>query len=199
MTGRYKVQFNGGKIRVETTQSSDNINKLSGSIRRNDYQIEFVPESVDTKFHDFFSEFKDRILGMSLSKKNTNEIFDLFGKLTEENTKLCVRFLEIDDKKSADAVDTLTKTQNYILKAINSVKTDYLRNKQFKKNPLYVSPIQKALGLVWKTKTKPEIDVPDHQLAQTTYQIVPISETIKALFSNCDFESLFIAHNNNKY
>lgn len=199
MTGRYQIKFSGGEISVERSSSSDTNQKLHGSINRNGSQIEFVPNSVDVAFNEFFMDFKEKIICMRLSKKDTNEIFELFGQFIEENMALCGRFFECHGKKNSEIDDILTKTQHYITEKINSVKTVYRRNKQLNENSNYVAPIEKAMGTKWKTKTTPTSDLPDHQINQTIFHVIPIAETLKVLFSNPEFKSMFMEYNNNKH
>lgn len=52
---------------------------------------------------------------------------------------------------------------------------------------------------MWKTKIKPTLDLPDHQICQTVFHVVPIAETIKTIFSNPEFKSMFIEYNNSKH
>lgn len=200
MDGRYQIKFIDGKISVERPVLYPTENrKLQGSIQRTGTRIKFVPENVDEIFNDFFSDFAQNIMCMQLPKKDKTKIFVLCGKLIAENKNFIERFLEKSETKSDEVVNILTETQHYVIDLIDSFKTDYHRNIQSKKNPYYVAPVEKGMGLNWKTKTTPELDFPDHKMVQTTFQIVPISSKIKALFSNPIFKSTFLEYNSSRH
>lgn len=153
MTGRYQIKFAGGEISVERSSQPDIAQKLDGSIKRVGTQCEFVPNSVDVTFNEFFMDFKEKIVHMRLSQKNTNDIFELLQQFVDANMALCGRFFERQNKRNSEIDDILTKTQHYITEKIHSVKTVYRRNKQLNENSNYVAPIEKAMGTKWKTKT----------------------------------------------
>lgn len=56
-----------------------------------------------------------------------------------------------------------------------------------------------GVGLQWRTKSSPESDIPNHQLCQTTFEIVDILRTLKSLFSNPDFKSKFFESNRTRH
>lgn len=119
--------------------------------------------------------------------------------MISENKRLCEGFFEKHCKKTADVVDILMKTEIYVKEKIDSVKTDYRRQKCLKESPFYVTPVEKAMGSRWKTGIATDLDLIDYQIVQTTFQQVTISGTIKALFSNPDFKNKFIEYNNTKH
>lgn len=199
MPKKYKIKFEGDDISIKRESNDDGEKKLHGMIQRIDSQIKFVPNCIDTGFDEFFSLFSNEITDMCLSKKFTNKIFELCEKLIIANLNLTERFLEKSGKKCEYVVEALNTTQHYVLEKILSVKTSYRRDKQLETNHNYVAPVEKAMGLKWKTKISPELDLLDHQISQTTFQIVPIAETLKSLFSNSDFRSIFNEYNSKKH
>lgn len=70
--------------------------------------------------------------------------------------------------------------------------------KELTKNMNYVEPIEKAMGLKWRTKIKPDLNLPNHQLVQATFQLVPVSKTLESLFRNEKFKQKFIEYNERK-
>lgn len=200
MSKRYQVKFVDGKIAVERPPVSQNTDqKLKGSIQRSGPEIKFIPECIDLPFDDFFSSFTEKITDMRLTKKQTNQVFSLLEEFVQANMKLCDRFFQKSEIHTTDVIEILSKTQTYANNKINSCKSDYLRNKMLNKNPYYVAPVEKAMGLAWQTKYTPGFDLLDHQIKQTTFHVVPIASTLKSLFLIPDFKEKFIEHNNNKH
>lgn len=200
---KFKIHVgNGGEACVERTQSSDTHNSqnvLKGKVERVGSSIIFIPNNIDQSFDEFFEKFVDKVTAMCLINKNTDLIFGLCKELIVENTSMCKRFFEKESKCEAKSVEeVLSKTKDYTLKKISAVKTDYLREKRLKKNKYYVAPIEKAIGLKWKTKIMAELDLADHFLVQTTFQIVPPSQTLAALFLNDNFKTMFLEYNEQK-
>lgn len=194
MSRKYQVKLLDGKIQIERPPDIDKDHHLNGKIQRTDSQIQFVPNSVDLTFDHFFSNFTDEINGLRLSKKNTNEIYGLIENFTKAIIGLCGRFAE-----NTGNADTFSTAQSYVLDHIQSVKSVYRRDKTLKKNPAYVAPIEKAIGLRWKTKISSELDLPDHQFVQTTFQVVPLTMQIEALFLDPEFKLMFFDYNKKKH
>lgn len=110
---------------------------------------------------------------------------------------MCERFYQKNNKNNT-ATDVISKTKEYIFKHISNVKTAYLRERMLMNNKCYVPPIEKAMGLKWKTKVDKASDLLNHQLIQTTFQFVPPSKTIAALFANPEFNAVFNEYNEKK-
>lgn len=80
------------------------------------------------------------------------------------------------------------------------IKTEYYRKKRLHKNPCYVAPMEwKAVGMKWKSNMPPHIRIPDHHLTQTTFQIVPIRDTLHSLFLNPNVKQKFDEYNTSKH
>lgn len=109
---------------------------------------------------------------------------------------MCERFFEKENKNCAS--DTFSMAREYARKKISTIKTAYFRQKVLSKNKYYVAPIEIPMGLKWKTKIESDSDLPDHKLVQSTFQFVPPSKTLAALFSNPKFKRTFIEYNNQK-
>lgn len=193
MSRKYQVKIVDGKMEIGRPPDVCKNQNLNGKIQRTDSQIKFVPNSVDSIFDTFFSNFADEITGLRLSKKNTDEIYCQIEKFTKSIIDLHGRFSD------AMCTDTLSKTQSYVLNHIKSVKSVYRREKLLNGNPAYVAPIEKAIGLKWKTKISSELDLPDHQLVQTTFQIVPLKRQTEARFLDPEFKSTFFEYNKKRH
>lgn len=200
MSKKYQIKFTNGKICVDRTPAAAEQNNTScGTIRRNNNKIEFVPDSVDENFDQFFENLSQKITCMNLSQKNTNDIIDLLEEFVVANSELYTRVFEKQNGLISDTADVLSKTKSYVLTKIKSIESTYRRNELMKKNPIYVEPVEKAMGLKWNTKNTPQLDIPDHRIAQTKFSFVKISDTLRSLFSVAEFKSLFIRHNESKH
>lgn len=59
----------------------------------------------------------------------------------------------------------------------------------------YVQPSEKPIGLKWQSKVDPAKSIVEHKLIQTKFSYVSIHETIHALFSNREFEEIYVKYN----
>lgn len=81
---------------------------------------------------------------------------------------------------------------------IGEMNTTHKRQKKLIKNTQYVEPIEKAIGLKWRTKLSLKTDLPDHTIGQLTFQYIPILETIKSLFAQEEFKTIYFDHNSSE-
>lgn len=199
MSKKYQVKFSNGKISVDRTPTKITNSAVQGTVKRKGTKIEFVPHSVDENFNLFFINMNKSINRMNLSQKNTDDKINLFEEFVEANTALYERDFEKQIEVIPDVADVLSKTKNYVLAKFESVESSYRRNKLLRKSPIYVEPVEKAMGSKWKTKITPELDIPDNLIAQTTFSFVKISDTLRSLFHDAEFKSLFIEYNEKKH
>lgn len=199
MAKRYEVKFTNGKVCVNRPVENEPEKYLHGTVKRRGSKIQLVPDSVDENFNDFFSNFSQKLVRMNLTQKNTDAIILLFEELVKANSASCARFLEKQSEITPEVIDVLHKTRNYVLEKLKTVKSSHRRNKLLEEDPFYVKPVEKAMGLNWKTKITPQLDIPDHRITQTTFSVVKISESLQSLFSDPDFKSLFIKYNEEKH
>lgn len=66
---------------------------------------------------------------------------------------------------------------------------------QFRQNALFVEPKEVTLALKWQTKVKTDSDLPNHRLIPSTCQFVSIRETLRAIFSQPDFQMMYTKYN----
>lgn len=196
---KYKVKFVDGKACVEKNQPVDESNELEcelkGKIERNGTSLKFIPNSIDQNFDVFFQTFVDKITGLRLTQKDTDIVFSLSEELLVQTISMCRRFCDKEDVQNETFIDVLSTAECYGLKKLSTVKSTYKRKKNLNKNEYYVAPVEKAMGLKWITKITPELDLLNHQLVQTTFQVVPPSKTLEALFRNDKFKQNFIEYN----
>lgn len=147
--------------------------------------------------NDFFSNLPSELCTLNLTKVNYERAMGLIINIVEHTKELSLKLVQKNCKESISGIcKNIEKGANHILNKLNEIKTTKKLKKTIRKNPLFVEPVPKSIGLKWKTaKVDPDTNIPDHGLVQSTFQYVPILETLKSLFSNKDFYEAYIRYN----
>lgn len=151
---------------------------------------------VENRFEEsdvFFDDFLEKIISMGLTNKNTDLIVELSKNLIETHTNLVLKLLQ--SSKNEDFVEIIKATSEHLNEQFKNISTNARRVKEFRKNPLYVEPKEVSLALKWRSKTFADHDLPSHKLVPSTCQFVSIKNTLKAIFSEKEFQSVYLAHN----
>lgn len=146
-------------------------------------------------FDNFFLGMVEGINSFSVSEKFKNWFYMSLESFLEN----CVQFVSselesLDECPRACKSNTKSKImfiENYIKTKISGCQTTYRRLKQLKSISTYVEPIEKSVGLKWKSTVDSKTKLPDHKLEQTTLQFVSILGTLQALFSQPDFSKTY--------
>lgn len=196
---RYVVDFVGNSLSVSKANATEREppkNELSGTIESDSSgAMKYVPHSEYADFDAFFAQFVDDVANMGLTRKNTEKVIKLCKDLTGQNKQLCESVLKRESNLGAQAV--LTKTTDYIYQKLSNVENSCRLKIFMKSKQEYVAPIEKSIGLKWRTVLSSESDLPDHRYVNTTFQFVPISKTLSAKFSDSDFKKTFLEYNKN--
>lgn len=154
-----------------------------------------------SEFDQFFENSLLRILDACDTEKQMNILFSLSAKLIESSQTLCLHLLkEKCDQQTIENVEpAIKKCFDYVQQKIDAYKTYKLRLREFKKNPRFVEPEEKMMGMKWKTKTAPNRNIPDHTLVPTTFQSVPLLKTLNRLFMDDDFRNQYFTYNKNRF
>lgn len=198
-TNKIRVCFNKSKVVVANADDSTENPKISGTVAiSSNKSITFVPDIAVPykKFNHSFSEFIAEISTMGLKHKDFDVILAQCEKLIGESNNLAIQVAE--SKLELKLSEVIQAAQQHVEKKFNEMKTRHLRNAQLKLNPLYVQPVEMAIGLKWRTKANPNADLPDHRLVQTTLQYVPITESLKTFCSRPEFKELYMRHNSSE-
>lgn len=198
-TNKIRVCFNKSKVVVANADGSTENSKISGTVTINSNKsITFAPEIAASykKFNHSFADFVAKICAMGLKHKDFDVVLALCEKLIDESNNLAVQIAK--SKSELKLCEVIQAAQQHVEKKFKEVKSRHLRNVQLKLNPLYVQPVEMAIGLKWRTKTKPNVDLPDHHLIQTTLQYVPIAESLKAIFLRPGFKELYMRYNSSE-
>lgn len=194
---RFVVDFVDNKVSVSkvNTTSEENKTNLPGTIEKDDKGfMRFVPNKNYENFDTFFSQFIDDIVNMKLSRKNSEKVVHLCKKLIQKHKELHENILKSKNIVGVNAFDAF----DYVCQKLSSVESSYRMKNELKKRNEYVPPIEKAIGLKWKTVLTSESDLPDHQYINATFQFVPVSKTLKEKFSNDNFRQTFLEYNESR-
>lgn len=194
---RYRVDFVDGALSVNKASASEPLkNDLSGTIENDSTgAMRYIPQNKYANFDKFFTRFVNDLVDMGLTRTNSEKVIKLCKDLINQNKQLCDSLLESEPNTKLGAQAILTKTTDYIYQKLSSVETTCRLKKFVKTSQQYVAPIEKAIGLKWRTVLSSESDLPDHRYVNTTFQFIPVSETLKAKFSNDDFKTTFLEYN----
>lgn len=161
-------------------------NSKSGIAMRSVYSIQ--REKIDS----FFSGLVEEIYTLTTTEKGRDTVYHLFRKIIDEFCLLSTANLEDIDHEIKKLVKTkIAATQQYVSDKIHSFDASYKREKELQACPFYVAPIEKAIGLTWKSKMDVKFGMPHHIIKQPTFQYVPIISTLKSLFSQQEFKKMY--------
>lgn len=138
------------------------------------------------KFDSFFSDVIGDIYLMSLVEKDRDKIYELFDSFTNNFSLLILANL---GKEFESKISTV---QQYVLEKIQKFDSPFKRENELRTRETYVAPIEKAIGLKWKTKVDIKNGLPNHKIVQQTYQYVPLLSTIKSLLLQPEFLQMYL-------
>lgn len=140
------------------------------------------------KFDPFFSEAVGEICLLSLIEKERDKIYKLIETFLAEFSSLVLAAVE-DANKTVES--KLCTVQRYVSDKIHQYDSSYKREKELLASERYVPPIEKAIGLKWKTKVDLRSGLPNHTIVQPTFQYVSILSTLSSLFKQPTFKKMY--------
>lgn len=167
-------------------------------------KIESKKSIAYNEFNSSFSKFECEINQLRLpNQKQTNDVIILVKHLLENQLKMTKTLLETDTNLSSESktnvYEILDDVNAHVNQQLSAIGTVYKRKKRLDMNPFYVPPQEKGLGIRWRSKIQPDVDVPNHVLSQTTFQIVPIKGTLLACFKRPSFKKIYFDYQNKKH
>lgn len=150
------------------------------------------------QFDSFYSEFKDDVASLDLKEVDYIKMMKLFGKLLQQNKNLCISLCEKTCSASTDRIkccELISSGTEYTISKLKALDSVYKQRKNQQQSSFFVEPIEKAIGLKWKTTNNIETEIPNHVLVQSTFQYVSILETLNCLFSQPDFRNMYMDYN----
>lgn len=127
---------------------------------------------------------------MNLTQKEIDTVIFLCKNLIRKTEILCENLMVSKDPKK-----DIAQPFNFIHARLCDYDTSYKRKKNIEKNPEYIKPIEKIIGVKWKQIPEPTKTISDFKLVQTRFQFVPISESLSVLFYNSNFKEMYMKYN----
>lgn len=187
---------------VEPSSKNVELNKIQEiSEKFGRITIKSAKSEAYNHFDSTFNSFIDKLNELDLGQRKTDVIVALFADIMNASDDLFHALAENDCKDDGSMSiirQVRVSARSHREKKIDTIRTEYRRRKQLKKNPLFVEPTEKAIGIKWRTNNMTTAHMPDHTLVQTTFQYIPIKETLLALFSDQTFRGIFFEFNENK-
>lgn len=197
-TFRVKLVNNEAIILSKSDQAD---NQVHVNVKRNEKDKIRLRKQCFIEFDEFINGYLSDILNVCATEKQMNTTFSLNEKLIESTQRLCLQLLK--EKCSSfefEKVESVIKQCFvFVQEKQSAYKTSKLRLRELKKNPKYVQPKKKVMNIKWKTKADACQNIPSHTLVQTTFEYVPLLETIKSLSSDPEFAKQYFAYNNEKH
>lgn len=190
-SNKFQIQTVAGKIVVSNVsiEQEKNVPRITSSSADSNNAFTLQRQCLKT-FDTFFESIESSILSMNLTQKNMDLVYGLC-----ENLLLNTQILH--NEYTTSSLGSLTTVMDYVISKLKSRNSQGKRLKAAKKNANFVEPIEKAIGLKWKSVVRTDEDIVDHQLVQTTFHYVSIVDTLRALFSNELFRNMYINYNEN--
>lgn len=206
MSKQYRYCFKEKKL-VEISAQNHSFSSQNGKDQAKTiiHEINFEGDScklltdsgaIYKNWNDFAVDLPIELISLNLTEKNYEKVMNLFIGMMEYSKQICSKLVLSKCKASENAIENIELGSNHILNDLKKIDTAGKLKKVIEKNPRFVAPIEKSIGLKWKNpKISTQTNIPDHGLTQSTFQYVPITNTIKMLFSNQAFVEQYIKYN----
>lgn len=173
-------------LSIKNTESSSNIVKVKSELATQYEAFDSAFSEIEAKINNFqlIEDHKNQIYGMFKS------VLQNFGQLVLVSSKSCM------NEKCWQVLNTKISTiVKHVDSKIEKLNTVYKRNKKLIQNTKYVEPIERAIGLKWRTKLSSKTDLPDHTIDHLTFQHIPILNTLRSLFAQEEFKNEYFEFN----
>lgn len=141
----------------------------------------------------FLASFNDKISCMKMTQNDKDKIYNLCTILTR-NSFLFAKEL-INDENGMNTSFALNQSCEYICNHFLQTNTSYKRKKICQNNAKYVPPVSVALGTRFNMVNVPGTPTKYPRRIQNNMQYIPITNTIKSLFSQHDFRKAYFMYN----
>lgn len=179
-----------GESLVETTQKAKCVERNCEYTSTETTESFVLQKEFYKLFDEYFQTFKRDLFCMNLTQKETNAVISLCKNLIRKTEILCDNLLVKEDPKKV-----IVQSFNYVHARLCDYDSSYKRKKMIEKDPVYVKPNEKIIGVKWKEIPDPTKAISDFKLVQTRFQFVPISESLSVLFSNSNFKEMYMKYN----
>lgn len=162
-----------------------------------DFKIKSKRHMLYENLRSFIGAWTNSVNSMKINIKEKVKVFDLVGELIETLNEINIEIFRDLTTDTAPAHALLT-TNNLVHSEISLYETAYKYNKKISSSSTYVHPIEKAIGNRFEMKRCPKSNVAVPRLIQSTFQFIPITKTVKSLFSNEEFRMMYLEHNSDQ-
>lgn len=193
-TSKFRLKTDGDKIILNPVVEKPSINlqinvKCDGNLikARTDYF---------KQFDEFFELLNTSIQSMSTTEKNVNQIFCACEELVTNYDKLIKSMIPTEIYEQCSKVFDTAK--RFVIDKFKTRNTAKKRHKIIERDESHVKSTKSAIGLTWKSQMICGNDLPSHELKQTTYELISITEILESLFKNDHFYQNYFDFNENR-
>lgn len=163
--------------------------KLSNTIMLENDEGIHIRNEVFHRLDEDFTKFESDIINMKISDNKVDRIFKSVHTLLLS----CENGLK--NSTETEHENGVSNVFSYIKEKLEARTSARKRLNIMKNKKSYVAPIQKPIGIKWKSAVSPTSDIVGYTYKQSSYSFVSIIETIKQLFSNEIFEQKYFEFN----
>lgn len=196
------VKYNPKKTTQQFNAELDNFANLSIKNITNVVKVKSKLANQYETFDGAFSQMEAKINSFQLFEDQKSEIYNTIRSILQNFVQLILVSCDshLDDKCSQTLETKITTVFGHFDRKIMEINTAYKRKKKLTKNKniKYVEPIEKAIGLKWRTKLSLKIDLPDYTIGQLTFQYIPVVDSIKSWFAQEEFKKNYFDFNSSE-
>lgn len=202
-----KISFRNKKV-IATEESHSNVQSKSVCVKRvtdqfGKMKIESKRSIAYNEFKSAFTKIECALNELSIKQAQTDDLIKIFQSLLNDQLKMSKSLLEAGTDLTPESMsmvfEILDEANGHANQQLSAIGSVYKRKKRLAMNQFYVAPQEKGLGLRWRTKIRTDVDVPNHVLSQTTFQIVSIKETLLSCFKRPSFRKIYFDYQNKKH
>lgn len=160
-----------------------------------DNEIDCYNNKSKSDFDDFFTLMVQRITNLHLNDKTNDEIYHICADLVKQIQNSNINLL--NDDRTAEPKQVFIASTEYIYGKFQTKSSAYRRQKENKKNPLFVPPVELSLGLKWEMLRDKSTKIAVPRLSPCKFAYIPITDQIQALFKRNDFREAYWKCNSN--
>lgn len=103
------------------------------------------------------------ISSLNLTHENHKKAINLIVDVVKQTKNLCEKLVENNCERRERICENIECGSKYVLSKLNEINTILKLKKIVRKNPKFVYPIEKSIGLKWKIpRVDPKTRIPDY-------------------------------------
>lgn len=163
----------------------------------NVHEYEYTDHDVNVRkkqfdyVQSFMCEFESKTKQFKMKNSDKNELYQLCIKLIETTSNLSTQLIA----DNVDPIFAIEASKSFACSQLNKLSTEYKRKKDYANNPQYVAPVEKAVGLRTEMMYDKNLQKKVPRIIQSTFQYIPILETLRTLFSDENFKKTYFEYN----